>query len=603
MSSPRVVAVLVSFNREELLRKAVVAISQAARTPDALVIVDNASTDGSVDYLRSLQLPFDFELVELKKNTGGAGGFTVGMAHALANHQPDLLWIMDDDTEPHRETLSEALELWQSYPVAEAPALIASRVLWTDGRDHPMNSPRTRVGSSAAQKSRAAKFFARPIRSASFVSLFVSAEAIRGDGLPIVDYFLWNDDFEFTARLARHRIALASEKSTVSHHTKVFDSNTVDIGERFYFEVRNKLWMFTRSSALSTGERLLYGGSSLRRWFAMVQRSSSRKVVLRAGWKGLREGLFSQPRSNEQALAGIHELPAWKIQALAEKPADFSVLIPVYAGDEANRFRRALDSVTVEQNRPPAEVVIVQDGPVSAQIEEQIAEAEARLANVKVVRLTQAAGLARALDAGLAACSFDFVARMDADDVSLPERFELQLPYLESGYDIIGSALEEIAEDEAVGLVYRPVPLDQQRIFAASSFRSPFHHPAVVYRKSAVLEAGGYGEMAGVEDYWLWLRLLHRGAKAANLSQPLLKYRVSAGAYHRRGGQKMLSAELKLQGKMLKAGYIGPLRWFGNVLVRGGYRLVPTSLRKVGYRGVFTQASSPAAAQSDSPEA
>ncbi|AJT41351.1 glycosyltransferase [Psychromicrobium lacuslunae] len=602
MSSTRVVAVLVSFNREELLRRAVESICRAVRLPDALVIVDNASTDGSVDYLRSLQLPCDYELVELTKNTGGAGGFTVGMAHALANHRPDLLWIMDDDTEPHRETLSEALELWQNYPAAETPALIASRVLWTDGREHPMNSPRTRVGASAAQKSRAAKFSARPIRSASFVSLFVSAEAIRQDGLPIVDYFLWNDDFEFTARLARHRTALASEKSVVSHHTKVFDSNTVDIGERFFFEVRNKIWTFSRSSALTTGERLLYGGSSVRRWFSMVRRSSSRAAVLKAGWRGLRDGLLSQPRSNEQALAGVHQLPAWKLQVSADQVADFSVLIPVYIGDEANRFRRALDSVTIEQHRQPAEVVIVQDGPVDARIAEQITEAEARLANVKVVRLPQAGGLARALDAGLAECSHEFVARMDADDVSRPERFELQLPYLESGYDIIGSALEEIAEDESNSLAYRPVPLDQQQIFSGSSFRSPFHHPTVVYRKSAVLEAGGYGAMASVEDYWLWLRMLHRGAKAANLSQPLLKYRVSAGAYHRRGGKEMFSAELRLQGKMLKAGYIGPLRWFGNVLVRGGYRLVPTSLRKIGYRGAFTHAPSAAGRPADSPE-
>ncbi|WP_394938680.1 glycosyltransferase [Psychromicrobium sp. YIM B11713] len=590
MSSARVVAVLVSFNREALLRKAIEAIVAAERTPEALVVVDNGSSDGSVAYLRSLRLPFDLEIVELAKNTGGAGGFTVAMAHALAHHRPDLLWLMDDDTEPHADTLSEALKLWESFPADAAPALIASRVLWTDGRDHPMNSPRTRPGISAARKKRAERLAAREVRSASFVSLFVSAEAARRKGLPIVDYFLWNDDFEFSARLAKDQLALASETSVVSHHTKVFDSNTVDIGERFYFEVRNKIWMFSRSPALKAGEKLLYGGATLRRWLSMVQRSSSRSLVLRAGWRGLREGLFSRPRSNDEALAGIHSLPDWKISEPERAAAqEFSVLLPVYAGDDAAKVRRAIDSVTIEQSRPPAELVIVQDGPVSARIAEELLKTEQRFPSTKVLRFDQSGGLAQALDAGLAICSHEIVARMDADDVSLPERFELQLPYLESGYDLVGSALEEIGEDETEVLAYRPVPLDQSEILAGSSFRSPFHHPSVVYRKSAVLEAGGYGEMSGVEDYWLWLRLLHRGAKVSNLAQPLLRYRVSAGAYHRRGGKSMLAAELKLQGKMLKAGYIGPLSWARNVLVRGGYRLVPTALRKVGYRGAFTR--------------
>lgn len=496
MKMTRVVAVLVSFNREELLRNAIAAIVAADQLPAALVVVDNGSSDGSVAYLRSLDLPFDYELVELNRNTGGAGGFTVGMAHALAGHRPDLLWIMDDDTEPHRNTLSEAVALWERYPSAQPPVFVASRVLWTDGRDHPMNSPRTRFGAAGAERAKAAKLSARVVRSASFVSLFVSAEAVRRDGLPVVDYFLWNDDFEFTARLAKDGLALASEKSTVSHHTKVFDSNTVDVGERFYFEVRNKLWMFTRSSALTAGEKLLYGGATLRRWLSMVSRSSSRSVVLRAGLRGAREGLLKRPRANDQALEGVHRLPAWKLEATASAvaPAEFSVLLPVYAGDDVAKFRRALDSVTVQQSRPPAEVVIVRDGPVSPEIETLLREVESSLPGAKVLRLEQATGLAQALDAGLAACSNELVARMDADDISLAERFERQLPYLEAGYDIVGSAIEEIGEDESRVLAYRPVPLDEREILDSSGFRSPFHHPSVVYRKSAVLRAGGYGE-------------------------------------------------------------------------------------------------------------
>ncbi|MBQ1444057.1 MAG: glycosyltransferase [Renibacterium sp.] len=591
----RTVAVLVSYNRKELLTKAVAGLLSADRLPDALVVVDNASTDGAVEWLRALQLPFDYELVELSSNTGGAGGFAVGMAHALANHDPDLVWIMDDDTEPHADTLSEALRLWAQYPSGAKPALIASRVLWTDGRDHPMNTPRTKPGATASELAAAAKSAARPVRSASFVSLFIDAEAIRENGLPIVDYFLWNDDFEFSTRLVRDSFGLASQKSAVSHHTKVFDSNTVDVGERFYFEVRNKLWLFSRSRALRGGEKLLYGASTIRRWALMVSRSSRKRVVLRAGLRGLRDGLRTAPRDNDTALAGIHRLPEWKLgrqlpaSAAVAEAQDFSVLLPVYAGDDPELFRRALASVSDQQTRKPAEIVIVQDGAVPPGIEKILLAAEQQAAGkVRVLRLPRALGLAGALDAGLLECRYDIVARMDADDVSLPRRFEVQVPYLEAGYDIVGSAIEEIGDDDSQPLAYRPVVTDQAALAANSGFRSPFHHPSVVYRKSRVLAVGGYGDLLKIEDFWLWLRMLRSGAKAANVPEALVRYRVSEGAYRRRGGLGLLAAEFRLQGRLRRAGYISSAQWLRNVAVRCGYRLVPTGIRRSGYRAAFT---------------
>lgn len=591
----RVVVVLVSYNRKELLTKAVAALRSAIQLPDALVVVDNASTDGAVEWLRELELPFDYELVELPSNTGGAGGFAVGMAHALANHRPDLVWIMDDDTEPHSDTLSEALTLWNRYPLDAKPAMIASRVLWSDGRDHPMNTPRTKPGARSAELAQAARWGARPVRSASFVSLFIDAVAIRENGLPIIDYFLWNDDFEFSTRLIRDRFALASQKSAVSHHTKVFDSNTVDVGERFYFEVRNKLWLFGRSRALRGGEKLLYGVSAARRWALMILRSPAKSVVLRAGLRGLRDGLVSAPRENAAALAGIHRLPQWKLAGLLDPaavtavPQEFSVLLPVYAGDNPELFRRALASVTDQQTRKPAEVLVVRDGEVPAEIEASLLAAEARADGlVRVLRLPRSVGLAGALDAGLHECRYEIVARMDADDISLPQRFKVQIPYLEAGYDIVGSAIEEIGNDDALPLAYRPVVTDQAALAANSGFRSPFHHPSVVYRKRAVLAVGGYGDLLKIEDFWLWLRMLRNGAKAANVAEPLVRYRVSEGAYRRRGGLGLLAAEFRLQARLLKSGYISPMQWLRNVLVRCGYRLIPTGIRRTGYRAAFT---------------
>jgi GT2 family glycosyltransferase len=156
-----------------------------------------------------------------------------------------------------------------------------------------MNTPRTRPGVSAGAVDAAASVGARPIRSASFVSVLVDADAVRRLGLPIADYFLWNDDFEFTTRLLRSGVGLYGPSSVVVHKTRTFGSTDADPGERFYYEVRNKAWTFTRSPALTPAERLLYGGSTLRRWGRTFLHSEHRDIL----WTGLRRGLRDATRA------------------------------------------------------------------------------------------------------------------------------------------------------------------------------------------------------------------------------------------------------------------------------------------------------------------
>ena len=116
-----------------------------------------------------------------------------------------------------------------------------------------------------------------PVRSASFVSVMCDADAVRERGLPVADYFLWNDDFEYTTRLTRRRAGLYVPGSVVVHKTRVFGSTDVDPGERFSLEVRNKVWLFTRSAGLSPAEKLLYGGSTLRVNSHTLLRTSKKK--------------------------------------------------------------------------------------------------------------------------------------------------------------------------------------------------------------------------------------------------------------------------------------------------------------------------------------
>ncbi len=270
----------------------------------------------------------------------------------------------------------------------------------------------------------------------------------------------------------------------------------------------------------------------------------------------------------------------------------FSLLLPVYAGDRADFFARAFASAVHEQHRRPDEVVLVRDGPVDPALAAALEHAAATCpVPVVVVALDRNVGLALALERGLDACAHDLVARMDADDICLPQRFAVQVPLLERGADLVGAALEEFVDEGqplGTGAVRRQPP-DPAWIAARARFHSPFNHPTVVYRRSAVRAAGGYRPLPQLEDYWLFARMIGAGAACLNVPEVLLRYRVGAGSYARRGGLRLLRSELALQRHLLAERFVTPGQFARNVVVRAGYRAVPVPLRRVAYRAVFTR--------------
>jgi GT2 family glycosyltransferase len=292
-------AVVVAYNRCDLLSEALSAIAQQSRRLDDVHVIDNASTDGTSEMVAS-RFP-EVTLHTLPTNTGGAGGFAAGIAFAL-DAEADLVWLMDDDTVPTASALEELLRAYEMYPSAR-PAAVASKVVWTDGRDHPMNTPRPRPGASRTDFAYATAIGCVPVRSASFVSLLVAAEAVRAVGLPEADFFLWNDDFEFSTRLLRDRTGLYCPASVVEHRTKAFGSTDADPGERFYFEVRNKVWTFTRSGGLRPKEKALYAGSTLRRWVRTFAASDQRGILLSGLRRGLTDGARRAPRDPHEVMA------------------------------------------------------------------------------------------------------------------------------------------------------------------------------------------------------------------------------------------------------------------------------------------------------------
>jgi glycosyltransferase involved in cell wall biosynthesis len=265
----------------------------------------------------------------------------------------------------------------------------------------------------------------------------------------------------------------------------------------------------------------------------------------------------------------------------------FSLLVPVYDGDRPDYLRRALRSAVDDQTVRPDQVVIVRDGPVRDELARCLDELQASIpVPVTFVPLPHNGGLGPALDQGLAASWFDVIARMDADDVAMPHRFEVELPLIQDA-DIVGAGLLEFVTDTDDIVGQRVPPTDPGQIQRYARMHDPFNHPTVVYRRHAVLAAGGYGDLPLMEDYALFARMLGNGARAVNVAEPLIFYRVGAEAFKRRGGTGLLRSELRLQREFRQHGFTTSAQYLRNVVVRGGYRLIPWWCRRAVYRPII----------------
>lgn len=259
-----------------------------------------------------------------------------------------------------------------------------------------------------------------------------------------------------------------------------------------------------------------------------------------------------------------------------------TLLLPVYAGDNAEQLRLAYDSSTVGQTRRPDAAVIVQDGPVGEALAEELARIEREsVVPVRIVRLEENGGLTTALNAGIAVIDTEVIARMDADDVSEPERFERQWAVIEEGAALVGTGMVEFDDDpETTGTVRKP-PVSEERIRDHARTHNPFNHPTMMYRLDAIRAIGGYEAFGSMEDYWLGVRMIASGVQTANIADPLVRYRVGSGVFERRGGWQTARTEWRLQARLRQMGFITNVQFVRNVIVKGVYRLLPAGLKRV----------------------
>jgi glycosyltransferase involved in cell wall biosynthesis len=269
-----------------------------------------------------------------------------------------------------------------------------------------------------------------------------------------------------------------------------------------------------------------------------------------------------------------------------------SVLLSVYLGTEEEELRRCLQSIDAQTHRPK-EIVMVLDGPVKPEVDRFIAERPASTGlPLRILPFAENRGLGPALADGLVACQCELVARMDTDDVSLPDRFALQVSEFESdaGLSVLGGLLEEKYRvgDTSTSLV-RPAPLDPDSIRRAAVYRNPLSHPTVMFRRQAVLDAGNYQPMLWFEDYDLWVRLLLAGHRCRNIDRVLVRADADRDYFQRRGGIRYLGRELVLARRFRELGFHNPLQSLRFILTRAGFRLVPSGLRSWLYFRVLRQ--------------
>ncbi|HEM5966854.1 TPA: glycosyltransferase [Streptococcus suis] len=267
---------------------------------------------------------------------------------------------------------------------------------------------------------------------------------------------------------------------------------------------------------------------------------------------------------------------------------NFSVLMSVYAKENPKYLSDALDSI-FQQNLLANEVVIVKDGPLTDELDSVIETYEKRYSELKVVAIPENKGLGLALNEGLKHCSYDWVARMDTDDVALKNRFQVQVDFINSHpeIDLVGSDIQEFSNEIDEIVSYKKMPTEHFQISEMLKQRTPVCHMTVFFRKQAVIDAGNYLDLPYVEDYYLWSRMIVNGSRFANIPKGLVLVRVGNGMAKRRGNRKSISSWKTVQQFLLKNNVINRIEYIKNMIIIRIFIYTPASVKELLYKYIL----------------
>lgn len=296
-------AVVVSFNRRELLRETLRALLAQTRPLDEIIVVDNCSTDGSREMLADEFPGLSVYLTD--ENLGGAGGFSLGVDLAMRAGHSDA-WLMDDDAVPHLDALERLVDagdrIARARPGAVRPGFLTCRILQPDGTPLSVWQPDPVPGASAPVDG------VTPLPWSPFVGVLVNLELAGTTFLPMADFFIWLDDLEYTARLGAACPGYAVEDAFITHPFKGYVKG--DFGWRLEHIIRNRLWILRNADLAIPTVKPDLARQLARTLAGQAVRSRDKRQYLRSVGRGMRRGLREQPlrRMPGQALSGPSSL-------------------------------------------------------------------------------------------------------------------------------------------------------------------------------------------------------------------------------------------------------------------------------------------------------
>ena len=264
---------------------------------------------------------------------------------------------------------------------------------------------------------------------------------------------------------------------------------------------------------------------------------------------------------------------------------EYSVLISVYYKEKAEYLIECLESM-VHQTVQPSEIVIVKDGKLTAELEDVLTKYKTKYQRLfKFVCLEKNVGLGLALAEGIKNCSHELIARMDSDDISIPNRCELQLREFakDSLLDVCGGYIKEFCDSKEKVVSIRKVPLVDSEIKEYQKRRDAVNHVTVMFKKSKVLEAGNYQHALLMEDSLLWTNMILHGATFKNIDDYLVYVRTGADMFKRRGGLKYFKKYKNGRKLILQTGYISKWDYYYTLLVQLIFSILPNSVREFVY--------------------
>ncbi|ADI92698.1 glycosyltransferase [Acinetobacter sp. ACIN00229] len=259
----------------------------------------------------------------------------------------------------------------------------------------------------------------------------------------------------------------------------------------------------------------------------------------------------------------------------------FSVLISIYFKEQPEHFNACMESIWNNQTVKPSEIIMVEDGPLTPELDLIIKYWEEKLKDIlKVTKLAENVGTGKAKNIGLKQCTNEIVCIVDTDDISVPDRFEKQIKILSGDPElvILGGQIIEFIEDISSPSGMRNVPLTNLELRQYAKKQSPFNNMTITYRKTKILEVGGYQHHLWMEDYNLFLRVIAKGYKVQNLPDVLVYARIDNGMHGRRKGLQYIKSEKQLLDLKKQLKLQNPL--YANILflVRSAFRLLPANL-------------------------